>query len=65
MTTTRRQRPRDPAATREIILEAARTRLAQDGPEGLSLVEVANLARPEDLDAELFRVISPALRKQK
>lgn len=44
MTTKRRQRPRDPAATREIILEAARTRLAQDGPEGLSLVEVANLA---------------------
>ncbi len=28
-------------------------------------VEVANLDRPEDLDAELFRVISPALRKQK
>jgi outer membrane lipoprotein-sorting protein len=28
-------------------------------------VEVANLARPEDLDLELFRVISPALRKQK
>ncbi len=27
-------------------------------------VEVANLARPEDLDTELFRVISPALRKQ-
>jgi len=26
-------------------------------------VEVANLARPEDLDVELFRVISPALRK--
>ena len=28
-------------------------------------VEVANLARPEDLDLELFRVISPTLRKQK
>jgi len=27
-------------------------------------VEVANLARPDDLDLELFRVISPALRKQ-
>jgi AcrR family transcriptional regulator len=40
----RKRRPRDPAATREVILEAARTRLAKDGPEGLSLVEVANLA---------------------
>jgi outer membrane lipoprotein-sorting protein len=28
-------------------------------------VEVANLNRPEDLDAELFRVISPTLRKIK
>lgn len=28
-------------------------------------VEVANLARPDDLDLELFRVISPTLRKQK
>jgi outer membrane lipoprotein-sorting protein len=28
-------------------------------------VEVANLDRPEDLDSELFRVISPALRKQR
>lgn len=28
-------------------------------------VEVANLARPGELDVELFRVISPALRKQK
>jgi outer membrane lipoprotein-sorting protein len=26
-------------------------------------VEVANLNRPEDLDLELFRVISPTLRK--
>lgn len=28
-------------------------------------VEVANLVRPDDLDVELFRVISPTLRKQK
>jgi AcrR family transcriptional regulator len=40
----RPRRPRDPAATREAILEAARTRLALDGPEGLSLSEVAHLA---------------------
>lgn len=40
----RKGRPRDPVATREIILEAARTRLAQVGPEGLSLSEVAHLA---------------------
>ena len=40
----RKRRPRDPEATREAILEAARTRLAQDGPEGLSLSEVAHLA---------------------
>src|SRR6476659_4767260 len=40
----RKRRPRDPAATREAILEAARTRLAIDGPEGLSLSEVAHLA---------------------
>jgi AcrR family transcriptional regulator len=38
------RRPRDPEATREAILEAARTRLAVDGPEGLSLSEVAHLA---------------------
>ncbi|HEX7871399.1 MAG TPA: TetR family transcriptional regulator [Sphingobium sp.] len=31
-------------ATREAILEAARTRIARDGPEGLSLSEVARLA---------------------
>ena len=31
-------------ATREAILEAARTKLASDGPEGLSLSEVAHLA---------------------
>ena len=40
----RKRRPRDPEATREAILEAARTRLASDGPEGLSLSEVAHLA---------------------
>lgn len=40
----RKRRARDPAATRESILEAARTRLANDGPEGLSLSEVARLA---------------------
>jgi AcrR family transcriptional regulator len=40
----RKRRPRDPEATREAILEAARTRLAIDGPEGLSLSEVAHLA---------------------
>jgi AcrR family transcriptional regulator len=40
----RKRRPRDPAATREAILEAARTRLASAGPEGLSLSEVAHLA---------------------
>lgn len=40
----RKRRPRDPEATREAILEAARTLLAQDGPEGLSLSEVAHLA---------------------
>jgi AcrR family transcriptional regulator len=44
MTAIRKRRPRDPQATREAILEAARTRLAEDGPEGLSLSEVAHLA---------------------
>jgi AcrR family transcriptional regulator len=38
------RRPRDPEATREAILAAARTLLAQDGPEGVSLSEVAQLA---------------------
>ena len=40
----RARRSRDPEATREAILEAARTLLAQDGPEGISLSEVAQLA---------------------
>src|SRR5246127_761129 len=44
MSKTRTRRPRDPEATREAILEAARTRLAIDGPEGLSVSEVAHLA---------------------
>lgn len=44
MSEARKRRPRDPEATREAILEAARTRLAADGPEGLSLSEVAHLA---------------------
>lgn len=44
MARTGQRRPRDPEATREAILEAASTRLAQDGPEGLSLSEVAILA---------------------
>lgn len=38
------RRPRDPEATREAILEAARNLLAKDGPEGVSLSEVAHLA---------------------
>ncbi|WCT73031.1 TetR/AcrR family transcriptional regulator [Sphingomonas naphthae] len=42
--TARKRRARDPQATREAILEAACVRLAQDGPEGLSLSEVAHLA---------------------
>ena len=37
-------RLRNPEGTREAILAAARQRLAQDGPEGLSLAEVARLA---------------------
>ena len=44
MAENRRRRRRDPERTREAILEAARTRLATDGPEGLSLSEVAHLA---------------------
>jgi len=44
MSEARKRRPRDPEATREAILEAAGSRLAADGPEGLSLSEVAHLA---------------------
>lgn len=44
MTETRKRRSRDPVATREAILEAARALLAKDGPEGISLSEVAHLA---------------------
>ena len=44
MAVNRRRRPRDAERTREAILEAARTRLANDRPEGLSLSEVAHLA---------------------
>jgi len=44
MTETRRRRTRNPEATRETILAAARTILAKDGPEGLSLSKVAQLA---------------------
>jgi AcrR family transcriptional regulator len=40
----RQRRARDPAETREAILKAARTLLAKDGPEALSLSEVAHLA---------------------
>src|SRR5271156_2916995 len=40
----KKRRKRDPHGTREAILEAARTRLAIDGPEGISLSEVAQLA---------------------
>lgn len=44
MSGTKTRRPRDPDATREAILEAARTLLAKHGPEGISLSEVAHLA---------------------
>jgi AcrR family transcriptional regulator len=40
----RPRRKRDPEATREAILEAAREVLAQDGKEGLSVSQVAQLA---------------------
>lgn len=39
-----RRRVRDPAATRETILDAASNLLAKDGPEGVSLSAVAHLA---------------------
>ncbi len=38
------RRRRNPQATREEILAAARTVLASDGPDGLSLSRVAHLA---------------------
>lgn len=38
------RRPRNPKATREAILAAARTVLASDGPDGLSLSKVAHQA---------------------
>ncbi len=38
------RRPRDPHATREVIIEAALKHLAEYGPDGLSLSEVARLA---------------------
>ncbi len=44
MAEARKRRSRDPEATREEILEAARTLLAKDGPEGISLSEVAKMA---------------------
>jgi AcrR family transcriptional regulator len=44
MTRVRKRRPRDPKGTREAILEAALIRLAADGPEGISLSKVAQLA---------------------
>ncbi len=40
----RRRRKRDPKSTRTSILEAAKTILAQDGAEGLSVSSVAQLA---------------------
>lgn len=40
----KKPRSRNPESTREAILQAARTCLAHDGPEGLSLAEVARIA---------------------
>ena len=40
----RKRRPRDPVATRAVILDAACTLLARDGPDGVSLSAVAELA---------------------
>ena len=42
--TEEKRRVRNPEATREAILTAARTVLSEDGPEGLSVSRVANLA---------------------
>lgn len=44
VTQARTRRPRDPQATRAAILEASCSLLAKDGPEGISLSEVALLA---------------------
>ena len=44
MKQTKVRRPRDPQATRAAILEAACTLLARNGPDGVSLSEVALLA---------------------
>jgi AcrR family transcriptional regulator len=44
MTEQRPRRKRDPERTREAILEAAREVMAQDGKEGVSVVEVARRA---------------------
>lgn len=44
MTEKRTRKKRDPERTREAILEAAREVLAQDGKEGLSVAQVAQLA---------------------
>lgn len=38
------RRAKNPEVTRDAILQAARNRLAHDGPEGLSLAEVARVA---------------------
>lgn len=40
----RKRRPRDPVATRAVILEAACTLLSRDGPDGVTLSAVAQLA---------------------
>jgi AcrR family transcriptional regulator len=44
MAEARKPRERDPVATRAAILAAARTLLGKDGPEGLSVLQVAKLA---------------------
>lgn len=44
MSVPRKSRDRDPVATRDAILAAARTILAKDGAEGLSMAQVASLA---------------------
>ena len=44
MMTARKRRPRDPIATRQVILKAARILLARDGPEAISVSAVAALA---------------------